>query len=74
MKLSLEAERELLEFARSETFRKDMEILRSRWQNVFIKDGVADADAYIEFVTQFNEFINHEPKPFRKIIDRVMKL
>ncbi len=74
MKLSPEAERELLEFARSETFRKDMEILRSRWQNVFIKDGVADADAYIEFVTQFNEFINHEPKPFRKIIDRVMKL
>jgi hypothetical protein len=74
VKLSPESERELLEFARSKSFRKDMEILRSRWQNVFIKDGIADADAYIEFVTQFNEFINHEPKQFRKIIDRVMKL
>ncbi len=74
MKLSPGAEKELLKFARSESFKKDMQILRSRWQNIFIKDGIADADAYIEFVTQFNEFINHEPKPFKKMIDRVMKL
>ena len=74
MKLSPDSQRELLKFARSDSFRKDMEILRLRWQNVFIKDGIADADAYIEFVTQFNEFINHEPKPFKKMIDRVMKL
>ncbi len=38
------------------------------------RDGKVDADAHIEFLNQFNEFINHEPKPFRKIIDRVMKL
>jgi len=27
-----------------------------------------------EFVTQYNEFINHEPKPFKPMIDKVMKL
>ncbi|MBI4378146.1 MAG: nucleotidyl transferase AbiEii/AbiGii toxin family protein [Nitrospinae bacterium] len=46
----------------------------SRWQMPFIKDGRVDVDAYIEFGTQFNELINHEPKSFKPIIDRVMKL
>lgn len=74
MRLSKKAERELIELAKSDSFKKDIEMLRSRWQMPFIKDGKVDADKYIEFVTQFNEFINHEPKPFKPIIDRVMKL
>ena len=40
----------------------------------FMKAGEPDADAYIEFVTQFNEFINHEPRLFRKIVDCRMRL
>ncbi len=74
MKLSQKAEKELIDLAKSDSFKKDIEMLRSRWQMPFVRDGKVDADAYIEFVTQFNEFINHEPKPFKPMIDRDMKL
>ena len=74
MKLSQKAEKELIEFARSEDFKRDTEMLCLRNKSPFIKDGRVDVDAYIEFVTQFNEFINHEPKPFKPIIDRDMRL
>lgn len=74
MKISKRAEKELLELSRSDSLRKDMEAVRSNMYNPFFKDGKINIDAYIEFVTQFNEFINHEPKPFRKMIDKVMKL
>ena len=74
MKLSQKTEKELIELAKSESFKRDIEMLRSRWQTPFIKNGEVDIDAYIEFVTQFNEFINHEPKPFKPMIDREMKL
>ena len=36
--------------------------------------GRVDMDRLIEFVTQFNEFINHQPKPFSRMIGREMKL
>jgi len=74
MKLSEKTEKELLSFAKSGTLRNDMEQMRSHWQNPFLKDGIVDVDGYIEFVTRFNEFINHRPKPFKPIIDKVMKL
>jgi len=74
MNLSQKAEKELLELARSEEFRKDMDLIKKRWHNPFIKNGEVDIDAYIEFVQQFNEFINHEPKPFRPMIDKDMLL
>lgn len=61
--------------ARSESFRKDMEtVLRNRHSPFIRKDGSVDADAYIDFVTEFNELIGHEPKPFRQIIDKDMRL
>jgi hypothetical protein len=74
MKLSSEAEKELINLAESETFKNDMELLRLRWQAPFIKAGKVDVDAYIEFVQQFNEFINHQPKPFKLMIDKDMRL
>ncbi|MBI5307127.1 MAG: hypothetical protein HZB37_02000 [Planctomycetes bacterium] len=74
MKLSDRAEKELVALGKSEELRKDMETLRSQWHSPFIKDGIVDADAYIEFVQQFNEFINHEPKPFKPMIEKEMKL
>ncbi|MBI5199174.1 MAG: hypothetical protein HZA09_04065 [Nitrospirae bacterium] len=74
MKISKKAAKELIELSRSERFRKDMETVRLNRHNPFFKKGKINIDAYIEFVTQFNEFINHEPKPFKPMIDRVMKL
>jgi len=74
MKMSDVAVKELVETGRSEDLRKDMEMLRSQWQTPFIKDGEVDIDTYIDFVQQFNEFINHEPRPFKKVIDKDMRL
>lgn len=72
--LSEEVARELLELSKSKGFRRDMEIVKSQRHNPFIKEGKVDVDAYMEFVTQFNEFINHEPSPFEPMIEREMKL
>ena len=60
--------------ARSESFRNDMEAVRLGRLHAFVKDSVVDVDAYIAFVTEFNEFIGHKPKPFRQIIDKDMRL
>ena len=72
--LSEKAKRELRELAESDSFREDMETVRANRHNPFVKDGKVDVDTYLEFVEQYNEFINHEPKPFRRMIDKDMRL
>ncbi len=53
---------------------RDMQYIRQHRLNPFIRDGRVDIDAYLQFVTEFNEFINHAPKPFRPILDKDMRL
>jgi len=74
VKISKKAEKEFNKFSESYSLRIDMEMVASGKHMPFLKDGKVDADTYIEFVTQFNEFINHTPKPFQKIIDNDMRL
>jgi hypothetical protein len=74
MTLSEKSSRELLKLSRSASFRKEMEQVTVGRHNPFIKNGKIDADTYLEFVTQFNAFINHQPKPFRFIIEKEMKI
>lgn len=73
-KISEDEKKELLRLAGSLSMREDMERVAYQRHNPFIKNGIVDLDAYIEFVTEFNEFINHEPKPFEPMIDRDMRL
>lgn len=65
---------ELYEMSKSETLRLDMRRVAAGRHNPFIKDGQTDIDACLTFLMEYNEFINHEPKPFRKIKDTVMLL
>ena len=65
---------EMRELSRSVALRSDMEAVARSRHNPFIKNGVVDCDAYIEFVTAYNEFINHEPKRFTPMVDRDMRL
>jgi len=74
MNITREAEKELVRLGRSEELRDDMDRLKSTWQSPFIRNGRIDVDLYIEFVGQFNEFINHQPKPFRPMIEKDMRL
>ena len=74
MSISIKSQQELLELSQSHTLKKDMEIIYSKRHNSFIKNGRCDLDAYLEFVAQYNEFINHEQKPFKEMLDRDMRL
>lgn len=51
-----------------------LNIIRRHRHNPFIKSGKPDADAYIAFACEYNAFINHQPKPFRRILDQRMVL
>jgi hypothetical protein len=72
MKFSRKAERELR--AAIEMLKLNAEVLRHNRHNPFIKNGKVDVEAYIQFIIEYNEFINHAPKPFEPIIDRDMRL
>ena len=73
-KISEREKLELLRLAGSLSLKEDMRYLSSHRHNPVLANGMVDMDRLIEFLTQFNEFINHEPKPFRPIIDKEMKL
>lgn len=60
--------KELFELSQSRALLNDLRAVRAQRHNPFIKDGRVNIDAYIEFVTQYNSFINHRPKPFKPII------
>lgn len=74
MRLSGQAEQELLDLSRSTAFKKDMAAVAQRMHNPFVKGGSVDVNAYVAFVTQFNEFISHQLKPFKRILDKDMRL
>ena len=72
--ISKQEKEEMLILAASSSLREDREYLSSHRHNPVLVDGKVDMDRLIDFLTQFNEFINHEPKPFKPMIDRDMKL
>jgi hypothetical protein len=69
-----EERRELKELAASAALREDMQTLGRRRACHFRRDGRVDIDLVVTFLTEFNEMINHQPKPFKAIIDRDMRL
>ena len=72
--LSREEKKELLELAGSAKLREDMEKVRKNRHNPFIVKGRIDTDRVLEFLMQYNEFINHEPRPFRRIVCKDMRI
>lgn len=74
MKLTKNEKEEFLNLSKSDSLRNDMKYLSANRFNPTLVNGIVDGDTLIEFLTQYNEFINHEPRPFKKIIDKNMKL
>lgn len=72
--LSEPEKQELLRLAKSSSLKMDMKYLSDNRHNPLLIDGKVDVDRWVDFLTDFNEFINHQQKPFRPIIDKVMKL
>jgi hypothetical protein len=69
-----EERRELQELAASKALREDLQTLARRRIRHFLRDGQVDIDRILAFLTDFNEMINHQPKPFKAIIDHDMRL
>ncbi len=72
--LSEEEKKELLEMARSARIREDFRIMTQTRRNPFLVNGVVDLNKFIDFLSEYNEFIGHINRPFRKIIDKKMLL
>lgn len=66
--------KELVRLARSASLKEDMERLLQQKHNPVMVNGRVDMDRVVVFLTEYNEFINHRPKPFRPITDKIMKL
>jgi len=65
---------ELRAFARSASLKADFQYLASHRYNPLVVDGTVDMDRVVEFLTAYNEFINHTPRTFTPIADANMKL
>jgi hypothetical protein len=56
------------------SLRDDMRRLAENRHNPFLKDGRVDIDRYVDFLNAYNEFINHMPKPFKPMKEKIMRL
>lgn len=74
MRLTKNERKELLNSTQSVSLRNDMQYLSANKLNPTLVNGKVDMDKLVDFLTQYNEFINHNPRPFKKIIDKDMKL
>ena len=74
MTLNIKEQEELRRLAESSSLQNDMKYIAAHRHNPLIVDGKVDLDRFITFLTEYNEFINHKPKPFKPMIDRIMKL
>jgi len=72
--ISEQERRDMLRLAESSSVRKDMEYLSEHRHNPVLVNGAFDMDRLIEFLSQFNEFINHQSKPFRPMIEKDTRL
>ena len=72
--LTNEQKKELLRLAKSSKLREDLRQVAKNRHNPFIVNKKINLDRILEFLTEYNAFINHTPKPFRKIIDKDIRL
>jgi hypothetical protein len=66
--------RELKELANSPTLREDLQTPARGRSRHFFRGGKVDVDLVVAFLTELNEMIDHQPKPFKAIRDGDMRL
>ncbi len=65
---------ELKELAVSKELKEDMAAVTRQRHNPFWKDGCFMTEAFLQFVSDYNAFINHRPKAFTPIKGEHFKL
>ncbi|HBG08139.1 MAG: hypothetical protein A2075_17810 [Geobacteraceae bacterium GWC2_58_44] len=68
------ARAELLALSNSEAMRNDGAHVAANRHNPLLVDGEVSADRVMEFLTQYNDCLNHPIKPSRPFIETNMKL
>jgi hypothetical protein len=74
MGFSEQEKEELRSVASSASMRADSRRLRAGRINPFIMHGNVDSDRVVEFLTEYNEFLNNPMKPRWIFIEENMKL
>jgi hypothetical protein len=74
MRLTESERAELVALSRSASLRSDCKRVADTRHNPFIVDGEIRADRVVDFLTQYNEFLNHPIKPRTAFIEDNMKL
>ncbi|HCJ66890.1 MAG TPA: hypothetical protein DHV62_06070 [Elusimicrobia bacterium] len=69
-KLTEEEKNELKKIVKSSKLRDDLRKIAKNRYNPFIINRKMDLDRLLTFLTEYNHFINHVPKPFHKIVDK----
>ena len=72
--LSDKEKQEMLETAGSQSIREDFRRLTAGRHNPLLYKEKVHLDRYIEFLNDYNEFINHQRRSFKPMVDRLMKL
>lgn len=72
MTRSIKEQEEFLRLSQSSSLKADMRYIAAHRHNPLLVDGTVDMDRLIAFLTEYNEFINHQPKPFKPMIDKIM--
>ncbi|MCA9408481.1 MAG: hypothetical protein H6755_01305 [Candidatus Omnitrophica bacterium] len=66
--------KEMLRLAAADSLRSDFRELIKRRPKVSTDANTVDLDCVINFFNIVNAFCNHQRKPFRRIIDKNMKM
>jgi hypothetical protein len=74
VRISDEEREEMLALSLSEDMRKDLATVASNRRNTCMIDGEVSGELVTEFLTQYNEMLNHTMKPFRPFIESNMRL
>ncbi len=72
--LTKEEKNELRKFSKSAQLRDDMRAVSKTRHDSLLINQVIDIDRLVTFLTDYNRFISHQPRLFRKIIDSHMIL
>lgn len=72
--LNEKEKKELKELAKSPELKEDMHRLSETRYNPFVIKGKVDIDKFLIFLSEYNHFINHTPRTFRRIIDEDIRL
>lgn len=68
------AKKEFVDAAKSDKLRQEFDSIRKN-RITMTEDNISNSvELYINFVTQYNRFINHRPKQIKRIIGENWKL